>query len=146
MIFREAIINDIDALSVIRLSVKENPLNNPALVTIQDYEKYLTTHGKGWLCEVNNEVIGFSIVDTSENNIWALFVHPEHAGKGAGKQLHNIMMDWYFTQTDKTVWLGTAPGTKAADFYRIQGWENVGMHGNELKFEMTKAAWQNRLL
>lgn len=144
MTFREATIKDIDALTVVRMSVKENPLNNPALVTREDYEKYLTTDGKGWLCEIGNEIVGFSIVDTAENNIWALFVHPDHAGKGACKELHNLMMDWYFAQTDQDVWLGTAPNTKAADFYARQGWKQTGMHGNELKFEMTQADWQNR--
>jgi hypothetical protein len=39
MIVREATVADIESLSFIRMSVKENILNNPALVTEQDYIK-----------------------------------------------------------------------------------------------------------
>lgn len=125
MLLRKADINDIDGLSEVRMSVKENVLNNPALVTRQDYENYLTSHGKGWLCEVDNEIVGFAIVDTIENNIWALFVKPGFDKMGIGKALHRQMMDWYFDNYDKTVWLGTAPNTRAADFYTHQGWKAV---------------------
>lgn len=141
MIFREATVNDIEGLSSVRMSVKENVLNNPALVTHQDYINYLTIHGKGWLCEVNNEIVGFAIVDTLENNIWALFVDPDHDKKGIGKELHRLMMNWYFSQSNETIWLGTAPNTRAAEFYTRQGWTAVGMHGKEIKFEMTKNEW-----
>lgn len=142
MLLREANINDIDGLSIVRMSVKENVLNNPALVTREDYENYLTYHGKGWLCEIKDEIVGFAIVDTVENNIWALFVKPGFDKMGIGKALHKTMMDWYFNHTDKTVWLGTAPNTRAAEFYTQQGWKNVGMHGNEIKFEMSKSDWE----
>jgi len=145
MLLREAHINDIDELSTVRMSVKENVLNNPALVTREDYQNYLTSHGKGWLCETNNEIVGFAIVDTIENNIWALFVKPGFDKMGIGKALHQKMMDWYFTHTDKTVWLGTAPNTRAAEFYTRKGWKEVGMHGNEIKFEMSKTDWDKRL-
>ncbi|MNJ98055.1 Acetyltransferase (GNAT) family protein [compost metagenome] len=141
MIFREANINDIEGLSSVRMSVHENVLNNPVLVTHQDYTNYLTTHGKGWLCEINNEIVGFAIVDTMENNIWALFVNPDHDKKGIGKELHRLMMNWYFSQCEETVWLGTSPHTRAAEFYTRQGWTAVGMHGKEIKFEMTKSEW-----
>ena len=143
MVLREANSNDIDGLSVVRMSVKENVLNNPALVTREDYENYLTTHGKGWLCEIDNEIVGFAIVDTVENNIWALFVKPGFDKMGIGKALHKVMMDWYFNHTGKTVWLGTAPNTRAAEFYIRQGWNVVGMLGNEIKFEMSKAGWES---
>jgi GNAT superfamily N-acetyltransferase len=141
MTFREATINDIEGLSVVRMAVKENVLNNPALVTHQDYQDYLTTHGKGWLCETEGKIVGFAIVDTVDNNIWALFVSPEYDKRGIGKKLHQLMMDWYFNHTDAKVWLGTAPGTRAEQFYNLRGWKAAGMHGKEVKFEMTKADW-----
>ncbi|MDH6210021.1 hypothetical protein M2254_001605 [Chryseobacterium sp. BIGb0186] len=58
--------------------------------------------------------------------------------KEIGKKLHDIMLDWYFTQTKKNVWLGTSPNTRAEIFYRKSGWNEIGIHGkNEIKFEMT---------
>jgi len=54
------------------------------------------------------------------------------------------MLDWYFAQTDLTIWLGTASGTRAEGFYRKAGWSEVGMHGKgEIKFEMTASHWKN---
>jgi hypothetical protein len=54
------------------------------------------------------------------------------------------MMNWYFSQTDKTVWLGTSPKTRAEFFYRNKGWKETGIHGKgEIKFEMTKDEWRS---
>ena len=53
------------------------------------------------------------------------------------------MLDWYFDQTKENVWLGTAPDTRAAAFYRMLGWKEVGTHGKgEIKFEMTYNYWK----
>lgn len=80
MIVREATVNDIDYYMVIRLALKENKLNNPALVTRKDNEDYLTIHGIGWECEINNQMVGFFIVGLTQRNVWALFFHPECEG------------------------------------------------------------------
>jgi GNAT superfamily N-acetyltransferase len=142
MFFREATITDIPQIQIVRNSVSENQLSDPALVSDKDCEEYLTVRGKGWVCEINGHVVGFSIADVSGNNIWALFVHPEYEKKGIGKKLHKLMLDWYFDQTKKTVWLSTAPGTRAEEFYKRSGWKVVGIHGNgETKFEMSFSDW-----
>ena len=143
MIFREATIHDIQQMQVVRNAVKENMLSDPALVPDSDVEEYITNRGKGWVCEIDSILVGFSIADLKENNIWALFIHPEDEGKGIGKELHRLMLDWYFTQTKKTVWLGTAPNSRAEKFYRMQGWKEVGVHGKgEIKFEMSFDDWK----
>lgn len=137
MTFREAQPGDIAQIQTVRNLVKENTLSNSALVSDKDVEEFLFMRGKGWVCEIDLLVVGFAIVDLKEHNIWALFVHPDHDTKGIGKKLHGLMMRWYFTQTKETVWLGTAPGTRAEKFYRMQGWKEVGVHGkDEIKFEM----------
>lgn len=142
MIIREAEINDIKSIMVVRFSVKENTLSNPELVTEKDCVEYLFNRGKGWVCECDSEVIGFAIVDLKDNNVWALFIKPEFENRGIGKKLHNAMIDWYFTQTQEKVWLGTLPNTRAEKFYRQLGWKEVGIHGKrELKFEMTYKEW-----
>jgi GNAT superfamily N-acetyltransferase len=116
MLIREATVLDIPQIQVVRNSVKENALSNPNLVTDEDCEEFLTQRGKGWVCEVDGSIVGFAIADLKEHNIWALFLHPAFENKGIGKQLHNMMLDWYFNQTKTKVWLGTAPNTRAETF------------------------------
>ena len=147
MIFREADINDIRGIQVVRNSVKENVLSDPSLVTDKDCEEFLMIRGKGWVCEADGTIVGFSIADLEKKNIWALFVHPEYEAKGIGKRLHKEMLDWYFDHTKEKVWLGTAPDTKAEKFYRMNGWKEVGIHGKaEIKFEMSFEDWNNQTL
>ena len=100
MQFREATIEAIPQLQIVRNSVKENQLSNPALVTDKDCEEFMTIRGKGWVCEMDNKIVGFSIADLDQNNIWALFIHPDYENKGIGKKLHTLMLDWYFSQTE----------------------------------------------
>lgn len=143
MIFREATIEDIDSCMEVRMAVKENILSHPSLVTKEDNIAYLTKDGKGWVCEIDKRIIGFSIVGLTQRNVWALFVHPDYAGKGIGKKLHDIMVHWYFSQTNDTIWLGTEQNTKAEKFYLDRGWKKVGLHGkDETKFEMTFDDWK----
>jgi GNAT superfamily N-acetyltransferase len=143
MIFRQAKLEDIPQMQVVRNSVKENALSNPGLVTLEDYENYLTKRGKGWACEIDDRIVGFAIVDMVDNNVWALFVDPAFEAQGIGKKLHDSMLDWYFTQTNTNLWLGTAPNTRAEKFYRTKGWREVGVHGKgEVKFEMSKDGWE----
>ncbi|WP_333599988.1 GNAT family N-acetyltransferase [Flavobacterium sp.] len=143
MIFREAQVVDIPQIQIVRNAVTENTLSNPDLVTNADCEEFLFHRGKGWVCEADNQIVGFAIADLKEHNIWALFVHPDYDKKGIGKTLHHLMLDWYFGQTNKTVWLGTAPGTRAEEFYKRMGWIVTGTHGKgEVKFEMNKTTWQ----
>lgn len=144
MIYREARVEDIKQIQVVRNSVKENMLSNPALVTDPDCEDYITRRGKGWVCEADNKIVGFAIADLVDHNIWALFIHPDYEGRGIGRKLHDMMMDWYFTQTDHTAWLSTSPGTRAESFYRKHGWHETGLYGKETRFEMTSQSWQNR--
>ena len=144
MKIREAELKDIAQIQVVRNLVKENRLSHPALVPDSDVEDYITRRGKGWVCEINNEVVGFAIADLLDHNIWALFIHPGFERIGIGKILHDEMMNWYFSKTDKTVWLGTSPDTRAEMFYRKAGWKEVGLHGKgEIKFEMTKNDWMS---
>jgi GNAT superfamily N-acetyltransferase len=144
MTIREATTGDIKQMQIIRHSVKENKLSHPGLVTDDDCADYIERRGKGWVCEYNGKIIGFSIVDLITNNIWALFVHPDMEMQGAGRLLHDTMLDWYFGQTIKDVWLSTSPKTRAETFYRKSGWVATGLQDTgEIRFEMTIASWLN---
>jgi GNAT superfamily N-acetyltransferase len=142
MIFRTAVIADIKQIQVVRNAVKENTLSDPNLVTDKDCETFLTKRGKGWVCEVDNQIVGFAIADLEDDNVWALFVDPKFEKQGIGKKLHQLMLDWYFDQNKERIWLGTAPNTRAETFYRRSGWQEIGTHGKgEVKFEMIKQNW-----
>lgn len=146
MIFREALISDIKKIQLVRNAVKENALSDPNLVTDEDCKEYLTVRGKGWVCELNDKIAGFAIVDLKGRNVWALFVRPEHEGKGIGKYLHDLMLDWYFQQTQEKIWLGTGFNTRAVGFYHNLGWIEVGKNGSkEVKFEMTFKDWRLKI-
>lgn len=142
MIIREAQIDDINQIQIVRNSVIENTLSAPNLVTDEDCKEFMTVRGKGWVCEIDNQIVGFAIADLKEKNIWALFLNPKFEKKGIGQLLHKTMLDWYFTQTRDTVWLGTAFNTRAEKFYRKAGWTEVGTNGTkEIKLEMTFDDW-----
>ncbi|WP_431609462.1 GNAT family N-acetyltransferase [Chryseobacterium sp. 'Rf worker isolate 10'] len=146
-LIREARQEDIAQIQIVRNSVKENTLSDPGLVTDKDCEEFLFQRGKGWICEIEDQIVGFSIADLKENNIWALFVHSDFENHGIGRKLHDIMLDWYFEQNKDSVWLSTSPGTRAEIFYRKSGWKEVGTHGKgEIKFEMTSENWKNKEL
>ena len=142
MKIRPAIISDIPGMQIVRLAVKENVLSNPNLIPNDAYIPFITIHGKGWVSESDNKITGFAIADLEKENIWALFVLPEYEGRGIGKDLQKIMLDWYFNTGKDYVWLGTSPGTRAERFYTKTGWKANGHHGDEVKFEMTKLEWE----
>jgi GNAT superfamily N-acetyltransferase len=140
--YRTATADDVPELHRIRISVRENVLSDPGLITPEEYNEFLTKRGQGWLAEESGQILGFAIVDLKGNNIWALFVHPDAEGRGIGRRLHDIMMDWYFEQTDNAVWLSTAPHSRAETFYRKAGWQENGTYGKgEIRFEFSRERW-----
>jgi GNAT superfamily N-acetyltransferase len=143
MLVREAGKEDISQIQVVRNAVKENQLSDPALVPDKDVEDYISRRGKGWVCEIDKTIVGFSIVSVLDRNVWALFIQPGYERMGIGRLLHDEMMNWYFSQTSETIWLSTAPGTRAESFYRRAGWLETGIYGKgEVKFEMNAELWK----
>jgi GNAT superfamily N-acetyltransferase len=145
VVFRQARLTDIPGMSVVRLAVTENVLSDPARITAADYTDYLTRRGRGWVAEEAGRIVGFAIADLREHSVWALFVHPDYAGQGLGKELHRLLLDWYFVQTSTPISLSTEPGTRAEAFYRRQGWRAIGpISSGEVRFELTPEEWQQQ--
>ena len=142
MNFRQAIPEDIPQIQIVRNSVKENQLSNPNLIPDELVEEFITKRGKGFVCEIDDKIVGFSIVNFVENNVWALFLLPDFEGKRIGKKLHQLMLDEYFSKTKETIWLSTEANSRAEIIYKKQGWKNAGFHGNEVKFEMSFEDWR----
>ncbi len=145
MRIREAFVQDIDQMQGIRLSVTENTLSRPDPVTTEQYRNMITTRGKGWVCEWDDRVVGFAVVDLKEHNVWALFVDPDYENRGIGKKLQKHMLDWYFSKTTIPIWLGTDPETRAEGFYRKNGWKEMERLPNgEIKFIITREVWEQK--
>ena len=145
MIFRQATQEDIPAMQVVRNAVKENVLSDPSVISNDSYIPYLEERGMGWVCSIKNQIVGFALLDNQERNVWALFVFPNYEGRGIAQELQRIMLKEYFAHTQDAIWLGTAPNTRAENFYRESGWKEVGMHGEkEIKFEMSHAVWNSK--
>ncbi len=139
---RQATIADIPQIQRVRNAVKENTLSDPALVPDADVDDYIMRRGRGWVSVEGDYITGFAIVSLLDKNVWALFIEPGFDRKGTGRILHDTMMDWYFEQTNETVWLSTTPETRAAAFYRKAGWMEDGTYGKgEIRFVMTRETW-----
>ncbi|MGZ3850903.1 MAG: GNAT family N-acetyltransferase [Flavisolibacter sp.] len=144
MMYREARVADIPQLQRLRRSVKENVLSDPALVRDQDYVDYLEGLGRGWVCASAEGIRGFAIAGLQNHHVWALFVEPGQEGRGIGSRLHDLMLEWYFSQTEEPIWLSTAPRTKAERFYRKRGWRETGRQPNgEIRFILQKEDWKD---
>ncbi|MEC5160723.1 MULTISPECIES: GNAT family N-acetyltransferase [unclassified Janthinobacterium] len=130
--FRRANSRDIPAMSKIRLAVSENVLSSPGRITEKMYEDYLELLGRGWVAEVDGIVAGFCYASNADASIWALFIEPSREGRGLGKQLLNMAVDWLFERGHDVVRLSTGSGTRAERFYASQGWTRERTEGNDV--------------
>jgi GNAT superfamily N-acetyltransferase len=144
MKIRAAVADDIPEMHRIRLSVRENKLLDPSCVQPADYVPMMTDRGRGWVAGSDSRIIGFSVGDLSRQNIWALFVDPAYEGRGAGRALHDVMVNWMFSRGVERIWLSTEPGTRAEEFYKIAGWQFVGEERGETRYELSSQFWQSR--
>jgi len=113
----------------VRMAVRENRLRS-TVITEDHYTSTLETTGRGWVAEVDGQVVGFAIGNAETGNIWALFVDPGHEGRGHGRALHDAMVEWLFSRGLRHLWLGTDPDTRAERFYRAAGWRFTGKAAN----------------
>ena len=125
--FRRAIEADIPTMMRIRFAVRENRLSDPSRVTPAMCNDYLDALGRGWVAELDGEIIGFSYAARADASIWALFVDPGREGLGAGRQLLRLAAGWLFEIGNEEVRLGTEANTRADRFYAAQGWTRGGM-------------------
>jgi GNAT superfamily N-acetyltransferase len=132
---RQAVAADIPAMHRVRLAVHENRLAS-TVVTESDYAPAIEESGRGWVVEVEGQVVAFAVGNRTNGNIWALFVDPAHERRGYGRLLHDEMIKWLRGQGVARLWLATAPGTRAERFYEQAGWLRVGTTARgELRFE-----------
>jgi GNAT superfamily N-acetyltransferase len=133
---RRAERRDIPAMHRVRLSVRENKLTS-TVITEDDYVSAIEKTGRGWVIETDGAVVAFAVGNAVTGNIWALFVDPEHEGRGYGRRLLDEMTAWLFSSGLARLWLGTSPGTRAQGFYEAAGWRHLcTVAGGEALYEL----------
>jgi GNAT superfamily N-acetyltransferase len=138
-LFRQADSDDIPAMSRIRLAVTENTLSHPGRITGQMYEDFLDKSGRGWVAENNGEIVAFSCADKDNASIWALFVCPGHEGRGLGKSLLGLAVDWLFELGHDRVHLSTTANTRADRFYEAQGWLRNPVSASDTAYSLMRS-------
>ncbi|EKE01626.1 MAG: GCN5-related N-acetyltransferase [uncultured bacterium] len=130
MIFREIKDKDIAELFVVRTATDENNLSIHELrcagITEASVKDRLHTNFKGWLCEKNGKIIGFSMGDGHTGEMWVIAVLPEHINQGIGSKLLKLVEEWLFGKGHRVLWLETDvnPKLRAYTFYKKHGWED----------------------
>ncbi len=120
----------------VRLAVRENTLSAPDRITAADYIDAIAKLGRSWVVAADGEIVGFAS-GLNTGNVWALFVHPDHEGRGYGRLLHATVVSWLRSLGQRRLWLTTAPGTRAERFYPSLGWQARGMvDGGDIRFEL----------
>ena len=116
--------------------MRENRLGDPTRITEDSYRPFIEA-GSAWVAlGPNQKVIGFSALDQATKGVWALFVDPDHEGAGIGRALHDTLLDWAVSHGMQALWLETAPGTRAEQFYRSAGWQKKASgKPDETRFE-----------
>jgi GNAT superfamily N-acetyltransferase len=126
VIVRQASREDIPAMHKVRQAVRENKLSANTRIREETYTPYLETTGRGWVLEENGAIVAFAIGERETGNIWAVFVHQDHEGRGYGRMVQEPMVQWLFAQGLKRLHLTTGAGTRAQGFYAATGWTYTG--------------------
>lgn len=135
-ILRRAERRDIPAMQRVRLSVRENELTS-TVITEDDYISAIEETGRGWVIETDGTVVAFAVGNAVTGNIWALFVDPQHEGRGHGRRLHDEMIASLFSSGLARLWLSTSPDTRAQRFYEAAGLRHLGtVAGGEALYEL----------
>ncbi|MCH9657015.1 MAG: GNAT family N-acetyltransferase [Planctomycetes bacterium] len=130
MQFREIQREDIPALFAVRIATWDNPRGEAELnalgITVDSVSQMLEESHRGWLCEIENRVVGFVLGNKETGEMWVIAVLKEHEGKGIGKQLLTRIEEWLWSEGWKEIWLTTDldESHRAVGFYRHLGWED----------------------
>lgn len=128
---RLALSSDIEGIFDVRTSVKENYLSREEMelmgITESSVINMIEKSRCAWVAVDDGKVIGFSMIILDEGSLFAAFVLPEYEGRGVGRSLVELAEQELFKHHE-VAWLETDKNSRAAEFYRRQGWvekENV---------------------
>ena len=130
--FREMCAEDIDEVFDVRGATRENALSRERLaemgITPAAVADNLMRGTRGWVCSCQSRIVGFCMGDSNSGEVLVLAVLPEAEGRGVGKTLLSLVVEWLRSFNPARVWLGAPrdPRVRAHGFYRALGWRPIG--------------------
>ena len=131
--FREMSADDLPAVFELRVSTVENAITLEALerdygITPESLAEAMKGEVRGWLCEVDGKVVGFSMGDRSNGEVQVVAVLPGYEGRGIGRGVLKRVQDWLYASGHEEIWLcaNPDPDIRATGFYRKLGWRKTG--------------------
>ena len=134
MTFREIVPGDINAIIDLRTRTREHSISMDELIkmgiTEENVIAKIKSNYKGWLCECDNKIVGFSLGNKDTGEMWVIAILPEYESRGIGKKLMELVKNWLFQFKDR-LWLTTDddPKYRAYNFYIKNGWEKSETEG-----------------
>ena len=127
----------------VRTSVRENALNIDELARIGVTPEAIAMAVSGspcaWVAEMDQEVVGFAMVDLDTACLFAAFVLPGHEGQGIGTGLIRACETALF-ERHPVAWLETARSSRAAGVYRHLGWgHEVDVGDGDVRMEKRRS-------
>ncbi|MGV3503070.1 MAG: GNAT family N-acetyltransferase [Adhaeribacter sp.] len=130
MFFREAKSHDIEKMHAIRLADTDSSPQDQHLRQPADFHRLLES-GKGWVCEVDGDLLGFALADLPQARVEALFVRPGVESAFICRMLHDMMTSWCFARGVPRLHSQPLPGVQA--FYLKAGWVKTADNRFELE-------------
>jgi ribosomal protein S18 acetylase RimI-like enzyme len=131
--FREAHEGDLDELLDVRAATRENAIARAQLarmgITVASMSESLARGTlKGWVCSSGSSIVGFCMGDSEKGEVAVLAILPAYEGRGIGRTLLSLVVEWLCSFNPARVWLGASPNpdTRAYGFYRALGWRPTG--------------------
>lgn len=129
MKFRPIEERDIPAIFKVRIATWHNEMGKEQMTQLgitHDSVKEMLLCGshRGWLCEIDEAVVGFAMGNQSNGEMWVVAVLKECEGRGIGKTLISYVETWLWSEGWSEIWLTTDPdeSVRAVGFYRHLGW------------------------
>lgn len=138
MKIREIDVRDLPTIFEVRIATWHNPHGAEELarfgITIESVTRMLDEGShKGWLCEVNDRIVGFAMGDRNKGEMWVIAVPKEFEGRGIGRALLDAVEAWLAGCGWNEIWLTTDMDEtlRAVGFYRHLGWEDWKFEGGD---------------
>lgn len=130
MHFREITADDLESIFEVRVATWHNPNGREELtrmgITETSVRAMLRDSHRGWLCELDERVVGFAMGNKTRGEMWVIAVLEEFENRGIGKALLARVETWLAAEGCDPLWLttDTDESHRAVGFYRHQGWED----------------------